>query len=62
MSTTIERRFDTELRAVIDRALAYQETHGRSSAASYLVENYVPAHLFQRVLMLEPVSFNRIDI
>ena len=58
MKATVERRHDTELRAVIDRAIEFKRTLGQSAAASFLVEHYVPPPLLQRVLMraAEPSS------
>ena len=51
MEITIERRHDDGLRAVIDQAIELKKTSGQSVAVSFLVENYVPPPLLQRVLI-----------
>lgn len=61
METMTERRSDTELRLVIDKAIEYQKTHGQNSAMSFLIENYVPTTLLQRVLMRDPDGTVRVD-
>ncbi len=51
MEITTERRHDPQLRAVIDQAIEFKKSIGKSSAISFLVEHHVPPPLLERVLM-----------
>ena len=51
MESTVKRRHDDELRAVIDRAIEFKKTLGQCVAVPFLVENYVPSPLLQRAMM-----------
>ena len=50
MESTNERRSDFELRVTVDQATEYAKTHGQAAAVTYLVENYVPPPLVERIM------------
>lgn len=45
-----ERRSDGDLRGTVDQAIEYARTHGHAAAATYMVENYVPSPLVERIM------------
>lgn len=50
MESTYDKRIDVELRMTVDQALEYARTHGQAAAVTYLVENYVPSPLVERIV------------
>ena len=55
MGMITERRTDDALRAVMDQAIYFKQTLGRSVAVAFLVEHNIPPPLLQRVLMETPL-------
>ena len=50
MESTNERRSDVESQVTVDQAIEYAKTHGQAAAVTYLVENYVPPPMVERIM------------
>ncbi len=55
MDTQLDRRLDNETRVLVEKAISFKDTVGRSGAIAFLVEHHVPPPVLQRVLMDESV-------
>jgi hypothetical protein len=51
MDSQDDRRKDNQTRTLIEEALVFKDTVGRTAAVSFLVEHHVPPPVLQRVLM-----------
>ncbi len=51
MDNQLDRRLDSETRVLVEKAITFKDTVGRSGAVAFLVEHHVPPPVLQRVLM-----------